>query len=312
MSFCTHIKDELGSLQPKTTCCRKALLYGLLYGAALPTCTGEKLLVRMPVPSGTTVDYATYVSGLLKSQYGLFVTPQKETRGAHRYLQFHIDHKPTVKTLFRLSDASQVDATMIPNTVGFRCDECASHFLRGIFLTTGTINDPSKSYHLEIHTPPDGRADLLCAMLLDIGSMPGSTRRRDDVAFIWKSGSAVIDLLTFMGTTSGVFDIFNTQIERDIRNNENRATNCAVKNIDRAMSAAGKHITAIEYLQDHDLMKNLPQDLQDTAQLRLLHADVSLKELAELHDPAISKSGLNHRLQKLLAAYENALHPQND
>ena len=36
----------------------------------------------------------------------------------------------------------------IPAMLGFRCDACCEHFLRGIFLCAGTVNDPAKSYHL--------------------------------------------------------------------------------------------------------------------------------------------------------------------
>ena len=309
MSFCTQIKDELIEIATKPPCCRKSLLYGILYGATLPEAKGEGLSVCIPVPAGTTLDYASYVAGLVKAQYGLTIQPHKETRGAHRYLHINFEHKQVIKTLSILSKASQVDDTMLSEVIGFKCEECQAHFLRGVFLATGTVNDPAKSYHLEIRTPSDGRADLLCATLLSIGSMPGSTRRRGDVGFIWKSSSAVIDLLTYMGTTSGIFDIYNTQIERDIRNNENRATNCDTVNISRAMSAAGKHITAIQYLYDNDLMEDLPTELQETAQLRLLHSDVSLTELAALHTPAITKSGLNHRLQKLLSLYEQEINP---
>ena len=107
MSFCTHIKDELASLTPKATCCRKSLLYGLLYGATLPTVKGDGISFIMPVPSGTTVDYAAYISGLLKAQYGLNLAPQKETRGAHRYLRLHFDHKQVVKTLSLMSEATE-------------------------------------------------------------------------------------------------------------------------------------------------------------------------------------------------------------
>ncbi len=310
MSFCTQIKDELAGLPPRATCCRKSLLYGLLYGASLPVTKGEGLTIRIPVPSGASVDYSAYISGLLKSQYGLEVIPMQETRGAHRYLNLRFDQKQVIKTLSRLSVATQADPAVLHDAINFRCEDCASHFLRGVFLATGTVNDPAKSYHLEIRTPSDGRADLLCALLLEIGSMPGSTRRKGDVAFIWKSSSAVIDLLTFMGTTSGIFDIFNTQIERDIRNNENRATNCAVKNIVRATSAAGKQISAIQSLMaNDDVWETLPQDLKDTAQLRLLHPEATLKELAELHSPAITKSGLNHRLQRLISAWEAICDP---
>ena len=107
-----------------------------------------------------------------------------------------------------------------------------------------------------------------------------------------------------MGATSGVFDILNTQVEREIKNNENRATNCDARNIQRSMSAAAKYISAIEYLEQCHLLDSLPEDLLATAKLRIRHPEVSLRELAELHNPAITKSGLNHRLEKIIFIYQ--------
>ncbi len=303
MSFCTQIKDELSSLNTKSTCCRRALLYGLLYGAELPQSRGEGMCLRYPVPSGTSVDHKQLLSGLFDSQYHMVPDIIHETRGAHRYLRLTFSHKQIFKTLATLAEASEANQDRLSSILGLRCDDCAAHFVRGVFLASGTVNDPKKSYHLEIRTPADGRADLLCSLFMNIDSMPGSTRRSGDVGFIWKSGSAVIELLNFMGATSGVFDILNTQVEREIKNNENRATNCDTRNIERSMSAAAKYISAIEYLEKNHLLDSLPDDLQATAKLRIKHPEVSLRELAELHNPAITKSGLNHRLEKIISVY---------
>lgn len=308
MSYCTRIKDELTSVTTKSTCCRKALLYGLLYGAALPESKGDGLALRFPVPAGSKTDYEAFLLGLFKTQYNLSPDCQRETRGAHRYLCLRFHHKQTLRTLATLSEASEANQDMLSEILGLRCEDCTAHFVRGVFLSSGTVNDPEKSYHLEIRTPADGRADLLCSLFMNIDSMPGSTRRKDDVGFIWKSGSAVIELLNFMGATSGVFDILNTQVEREIKNNENRATNCDTRNIGRSISAAARHLSAIGYLADNHLLDSLPADLRATAKLRLAHPEVSLRELAELHNPAITKSGLNHRLEKIMAIYESMAH----
>ena len=305
MSFCTQIKDELSLIGVKGTCCRRSLLYGLLYNAELPANRGDGISLRYPIPAGTTVDHDALLLGLFRSQYNL--TPQMihETRGAHRYLCLHFNHKQILKTLATLSEASEANQDALSDILGLRCDDCTSHFVRGVFLSAGTVSDPAKSYHMEIRTPADGRADLLCSLFMNIDSMPGSTRRSGDVGFIWKSGSAVIELLNFMGATSGIFDILNTQVEREIKNNENRATNCDTKNIQRSMSAAAKYISAIEYLEENHLLDSLPDDLLTTAKLRVAHPEVSMRELAELHNPAITKSGLNHRLEKIMTICEN-------
>ncbi|MBQ9780379.1 MAG: DNA-binding protein WhiA [Clostridia bacterium] len=309
MSYCTQIKDELVSHTPKNTCCRKSLLYGLLYGSQLPAVRGDGLLLKYPLPAKTTENHAAFISDLFQNQYRLSPEITFETRGAHRYLNVRYHHKQILKTLALLSEATEANQERLAELLGLRCAECTSNFVRGVFLASGTVNDPQKSYHLEVKTPADGRADLLCSLFMNIDSMPGSTRRSGDVGFIWKSGAAVVELLNFMGATTGVFDILNTQVEREIKNNENRATNCDTRNIERSMSAAAKYISAIEYLAEHHLLDSLPPDLQATAKLRIGHPEVSLRELAELHNPAITKSGLNHRLEKIMAIYENIKNP---
>ncbi len=307
MSFCTQIKEELAGHNTAKPCCRRSLLYGLLYGSSLPQTKNDRIYFRFPVPSGSDCDFQAYITDLFQSQYHLTPDIYPETRGAHKYLNVYFYHKQIFKTLLQLSQAKEADQSVLPHVLGFRDPECTNHFVRGVFLAYGTISDPQKSYHLEIKAPTDGRADLLCSLFMNIDSMPGSTRRSGDVGFIWKSGAAVIELLNYMGVTSGLFDILNTQVEREIKNNENRATNCDTGNISRSISASAKYIHALAYLKDHHLLETLPKDLQVTAELRLMHPEISLRELADVHDPILSKSGLNHRLEKLLAAYEQAL-----
>jgi DNA-binding protein WhiA len=120
----------------------------------------------------------------------------------------------------------------------------------------------------------------------------------------YKTNSAISDLIYYVGGTKSSFDVANTWVEHDIRNNENRATNCVARNISRSVSASQKHITAIEQLAACGRLSGLPEELQQTAALRLENDAASLSELARLHKPPITKSGLNQRLTKLLRAAE--------
>ena len=96
-------------------------------------------------------------------------------------------------------------------------------------------------------------------------------------------------------------EIMNLRIERDIRNQENRATNCVTKNIEKSVSASAKQMDAIEKLILSGMLAQLPETIRITARLRAENPDASLEELRNLHVPPITKSGLNHRLQKILA-----------
>jgi DNA-binding protein WhiA len=232
------------------------------------------------------------------------------TRGAHRYAAVSFPFKKAAEKLSTLAalPAEEAECETLPRLLEFKCDGCAVHFLRGLFLSCGTVNDPAKSYHLEFKLPDDGRVEPLRILLAESGYEAGLTTRGGTAGLFYKSGNTIQELLAFLGATSSVFDFFNAQIERSIRNDENRATNCVTENINRAIRTGARHLTAIRYLDERDLLGTLPDDLQFTARLRLNNPDVTLAELAELHFPPITKSGVSHRLEKIMAVYEKYTH----
>ena len=184
------------------------------------------------------------------------------------------------------------------------CEGCRSAFLRGAFLNWGTVSDPQKSSHLEFLLPEGAGETALCAVLDSNGYPPKRTVRKDTVGLYYKDATSLGDLLTMMGSHHIIFEFYNTRIERDIRNNENRATNCVARNIEKSIAAAQRQMEAIGILMEHGKLESLPEPLRVTALLRYRNPDATLDELRELHMPPISKSGLNHRLQKLIEAAE--------
>jgi DNA-binding protein WhiA len=97
-----------------------------------------------------------------------------------------------------------------------------------------------------------------------------------------------------------MFEVYNARIEGEIRSNENRATNCVARNIQKSVAASARHMDAIGRLMEKGKLDSLPEALRETALLRYRNPDATLDELKNLHHPPISKSGLSHRLQKLL------------
>jgi DNA-binding protein WhiA len=112
------------------------------------------------------------------------------------------------------------------------------------------------------------------------------------------------DLISLMGSHNIIFEFYNARIARDIRNNENRATNCVARNIQKSVAAAARQMEAIGRLMESGKLDALPEPLRETALLRYRNPDATLDELREMHHPSISKSGLSHRLQKLIDAAE--------
>ena len=213
----------------------------------------------------------------------------------HTYFDISFSSPALSKLLWQLSfPDAELDALL-----HFSCDTCRGAYLRGIFLALGTVNDPQKSFHLEFAVPSHANLELLAAFLESVGYAPRRIKRANGVGLYYKDGTSQEDLIGMMGAQHTVFEIMDNRIARDIRNNENRATNCVAKNIEKSISAATRQMDAINKLLEHNRLDTLPDALRETAMLRYRNPDVTLDELVRLHVPPISKSGLNHRLQKL-------------
>jgi DNA-binding protein WhiA len=187
----------------------------------------------------------------------------------------------------------------------FSCAECVQHFLRGMVIASATFTDPSKGYYIEFKLSHGERVDSLSDYLAEIfDRRPITVKRPSGMGLVYKSSSVIEDILTSSGATQSYFTLINSKIEADIRNNANRATNCETRNIAKAVAASEKQIAAINALDAEGELEKLPTELRETAQLRKLYPDMPLSELAARHAPPISKSGINHRIKKLLDAAE--------
>ena len=65
-----------------------------------------------------------------------------------------------------------------------------------------------------------------------------------------------------------------------------------------------KQIQAIEEIQKFMKLDDLPDELREIARLRLKYKSMSLTELGDKCTPKLGKSGVNHRMKKILALAE--------
>ncbi len=295
MTFTETIIRELSALPQGKNCCRKALLFGLFYDGTADAQT-RRVTARFRTEEAAELAY-----GLLESRFSVQGELTEERRAGRRYLCL----SATCPALFdMLCTVDSDDARMLFELLGFRCGGCRAAFLRGVFIANASVNDPHKGYHMEISLSATHRADRLAALLETAIELPKRIRRGNKEGLYYKTNGAISDLIYYVGGTKSSFDVANTWVERDIRNNENRATNCVARNISRSVGASQKQIAAIEQLAACGRLSSLPEELQQTAALRVENDAASLSELARLHEPPITKSGLNQRLSKLLRAAE--------
>lgn len=108
-----------------------------------------------------------------------------------------------------------------------------------------------------------------------------------------------MDILNIMGAHSCLLELENIRIMKEMRNNVNRLVNCETANLSKTVNAAVRQVESIKFIQSKIGLKRLPQNLREIAELRLEYPDESLKELGEMLDPPVGKSGVNHRLRKI-------------
>lgn len=182
---------------------------------------------------------------------------------------------------------------------------CKRAFIRGAFLSAGSISDPAKAYHFEIVTSSSGKAEQLRDIIqyFDIDAKI-VLRKKYYVVYV-KEGAQIVDLLNVMEAHVALMNLENVRILKEMRNTINRKVNCETANINKTVVAASKQIEDIEYIRDTIGFGELSWGLKDIAGLRIEQPDASLKELGALLNPPIGKSGVNHRLRKLSIIADN-------
>lgn len=114
-----------------------------------------------------------------------------------------------------------------------------------------------------------------------------------------KEGASIVDFLNVIGAHVALMEFENVRILKEMRNSINRQVNCETANIKKTVSAASRQTADIQYIHDTIGIGNLSENLSQIAKLRLENPEVTLKELGEMLEPPIGKSGVNHRLRKL-------------
>ena len=297
MSFTTDISGELLQLPIKKTCCKRALTLGILCASRDGGERGER------VSYFYNEGVATLALDLLDKIFHVKSELLATVRAGRRTFILRFCSQGVSDFL---ATVDREGSSLAPHiAIGYKCPACETAFLRGVFLGCGSVSDPQKSgYHLEMSLPTQKRAELVERVITDKVGAPNKIRRGERYSVYYKKHGAITDFLCYIGCSRTSFGMANVCIERDIRNNENRATNCVARNISRSVEASHRQISAIGELYRSRKIDTLSDELRYTAELRIENEEASLSELALLHEPPISKSGLNRRLSKLVEEAE--------
>lgn len=176
---------------------------------------------------------------------------------------------------------------------------CKRAYLRGAFMSAGSLSDPNKSYHMEIVCSDMRHASLVQELMNSFEADAKIVERKNHLVVYLKEGSQIVDMLNVMEAYVSLMNLENVRILKEVRNTVNRKVNCETANINKTVSAAVKQLEDIRKLQSTIGLDALPEGLGEIARLRLEYPEATLKELGERLDPPIGKSGVNHRLRKL-------------
>ncbi|MBS6159891.1 MAG: DNA-binding protein WhiA [Firmicutes bacterium] len=176
---------------------------------------------------------------------------------------------------------------------------CKRAFVRGAFLCAGSISDPEKFYHFEIVCSSKAKATQLMELIQSFEVDAKIVKRKKYYVVYVKEGAQIVELLGLMGAGVSLMNLENVRILKDMRNTVNRKVNCETANINKTVNAAVKQVEDILYIRDTAGLHTLPENLEETALLRLEYPQASLKELGTLLSTPVGKSGMNHRLRKI-------------
>lgn len=297
MSFASEVKAELCKIE-MSTCCKIAECYGILL-------FGRAFSVQNITLATESEDVVCLFSDLMGVCYG--VQPDIAVGGNSRdfFTATVKDKNECREILNSLGYFGFKSGDNIIKSHNFEDDCCKSAFIRGAFLSCGTVSDPLKDYRAEFPVSDLKLAIELCSLIEEIGlSCKISTRGKR--ATVYFAGSEnVSDLLTYIGAGSYTLKIADISVYKDVRNRLNRITNCETANISKTVNAAVAQCMAIRKLKAYGEFSKLSKELQQVAELRLENDQASLQELCRIYDGNITKSGLNHRLNRLVTLAEN-------
>ena len=178
---------------------------------------------------------------------------------------------------------------------------CKKAFLRCAFLVGGTVSSPEKtSAYIELYFSDEKWEQAACGILSGFGIRHGTVQRRGKRVVYIKNFEGICDFLILTGAQKAMLEFQMGKAQREVTNNVNRTMNCDMANIARASAGAEKEFQAIERLSLSGRLESLPPALHELASLRLNNRFASLSELGEMLNPPLSKSGVSHRMKKIM------------
>jgi len=305
MSFSTDTKEELARIIPEKNCCIIAELSALVRMSGTLEFNGRnELRIQLSTENPST---ARKIFKLFKQAYGFSAEIQirqtpRFNKGKQYVLLIH-DAKESLRLLKETGvleknwEGHRLTEKLPKSILKNRC--CKRAYLRGAFLGGGSISSPEKNYHLEFISSNEQHIETIHNTLKYFDLSGKVIERKGHFVLYLKEGEQVVDILNIMGAHHALLALENIRILKQMRNNINRIVNCETANLSKTVKASMRQVEIIDYIDKRIGIQQLPEGLREIAIARLKYPEASLKELGELLNPQIGKSGINHRFRKL-------------
>ena len=289
MSFSSEQKESIVNAVYKSVCCRSALLLGVLF--AKGEVDGKRVTVALE-----KTEYCDLVARLVREFYGKEAQTYRSDDGGRRLI-LDFESKSAANYIYQIAS----DAELCKQ----KCASCLSAFLRGVYLAAGRASDPASQYTLEFSLGV--RSEIFSEFLSQIGPVSKISQRKSGMSVYMRDSSMIEYFYALAGMNKAMFTLIDARAEGELRRNVERISNCEMNNIQKAIDAASPQVKLISALEEANLLSSLPEELEQTARLRLAYPDYSLTQLAQASVTSISKPGLSHRLKKIMEIGEQLL-----
>lgn len=300
MSFSSEVKEELAKHITTSRHCQIAELAAIISSfGRLNTKENGSISLSLHTENETVI---RKVFTLLKKTFNIVTDVDAGTSG-HTYISL-LEKEEQVNKVLQAVKMNEKDGIYIAqqngvNPLVIKNSCCKRAFLRGTFICIGSMSDPEKSYHLEYVCSYEKQALQIQRLIQDFQLEAKIVIRKKYYVVYVKEGSGIVDLLNIMEAPVSLMDFENHRIVKEMRNSINRKVNCETANITKTVNASSKQIEDILLIRERYGFENLPDNLRETAEIRLEYQDCTLRELGQILDPPVGKSGMNHRLRKL-------------
>ena len=301
MSFSAQTKNELARVSEARECCKISELSALFRMDGSIQISGRRIYINIPNENAAV---ARKVFSLVRDLFGVqpevLVQRKNKLRKNNIYLVRIPPQELTreiLSTLGLVDDGGRLQEKVKKEF--FRKECCRRSYLRGAFLGGGSVNRPSATYHLEIITSNESHAHDLRRLFRRFKLDAKINKRKNWYVIYLKESDQIAACLGLMGAHEALLDFENKRIMKGMKNQVNRLVNCETANLNKTVNASVQQLESISRIRTAIGLDKLPPPLRQVAEARINNPDASLRELGEMLDPRVGKSGVSHRLRKI-------------